>query len=202
MFMAKKKSENKLSLLKTKDAKLRTLAKKLAVIAKEKEVVRKKLLVTAGELRGRAKELAIIAKEKEKNRLKLQEINNKISISELRYRRLFETAQDGILLIDFKTGMILDVNQFLIDLLDYSKKDFLGKHLWQVGVFKDIAASKQNFLTLQKKRYVRFDDLPLETRKGKKIDVEFVANAYGVGDVTIVQCNIRDITEQKNSVIV
>lgn len=64
--------------------------------------------------------------------------------SELRYRRLFETAQDGILLIDFETGMILDANQFLIDLLGYSKLDFLKKHLWDVGIFKDVVASKEN----------------------------------------------------------
>ncbi|HQT44468.1 MAG TPA: PAS domain S-box protein, partial [Candidatus Micrarchaeota archaeon] len=121
-----------------------------------------------------------------------------VKVSELRYRRLFETAQDGILLIDFDTGMILDANQFLIDLLGYSKKDFLKKYLWEVGVFKDIAASKENFATLQKKRFVRFEDLPLETKAGKKIEVEFVANAYKVDGTTTIQCNIRDITERKN----
>jgi PAS domain S-box-containing protein len=120
-------------------------------------------------------------------------------ISELRYRRLFETAQDGILLIDFKTGMILDVNKFLIDLLDYSKKDFLKRYLWEIGVFKDIAASKKNFETLQKKRYVRFENLPLETKSGKKINVEFIANAYSVGNKTFIQCNIRDISDRVNA---
>ncbi len=118
-------------------------------------------------------------------------------ISELRYRRLFETTQDGILLIDFDTGMILDVNTFLIDLLGYSKDDFFKKHLWEVGVFRDVAASKDNFVTLQKKRYVRFEGLPLETKSGKKIDVEFVANVHEAGGTTVIQCNIRDTTERK-----
>jgi PAS domain S-box-containing protein len=121
------------------------------------------------------------------------------TVSELRYRRLFETAQDGILLVDFETGMIIDANQFLIDLLGYSKADFLEKHLWEVGVFKDIAASKENFATLQKKRYVRFEDLPLETKAGQKIAVEFVANAYHVDGTTVIQCNIRDITARKKA---
>jgi PAS domain S-box-containing protein len=123
--------------------------------------------------------------------------NTKLKTSELRYRRLFETAQDGILLIDFETGMIVDVNPFLIKMLDYSKKDFLKKYLWEVGVFKDIAASKANFKTLQEKRYVRFEDLPLETKTGKKINVEFVTNAYKVDNETVIQCNIRDITDRK-----
>lgn len=119
-----------------------------------------------------------------------------LQISELRYRRLFETAQDGILLIDFKNGMIIDVNKFLIDLLGYSKKDFLKKYLWEIGVFKDITASKKNFKTLQKKRYVRFENLPLETKAGKKIHVEFVANAYSVGSQIFIQCNVRDISDR------
>ncbi len=135
--------------------------------------------------------------EGEKTKFQVEEVNKKIVFSELSYRRLFEAAQDGILLVDFKTGMIMDVNKFLIDLLDYSKKDFLQKHLWEVGVFKDVVASKENFKTLQKKRYVRFEDLPLETKKGKKVEVEFVANAYQVDNKTIIQCNIRDITKRK-----
>lgn len=122
-----------------------------------------------------------------------------IEISELRYRRLFETARDGVLLIEFDTGMIFDVNPFLIEMLGYSKEDFLKKHLWEIGVFKDVAASKENFLTLQEKRYVRFENLPLETKAGKKVNVEFVANAYKVGSETVIQCNIRDITDRKQA---
>lgn len=122
---------------------------------------------------------------------------NEAKSSELRYRRLFEAAHDGILLIDFITGMIIDVNPFLVHLLGYPKEDFLKKHLWEVGVFKDVAASKENFLTLQQKKYVRFEDLPLETKDGKRVDVEFVANAYDVDGNTVIQCNIRDITERK-----
>ncbi len=123
--------------------------------------------------------------------------NEDIIVSELRYRRLFETAQDGILLVSFEDGMIIDVNKYLIDLIGYSKEDFLGKHLWDVGVFKDIVASKDNYLTLQTKGYVRFEDLPLETKDGRKIDVEFVANSYDVGNEKIIQCNIRNITDRR-----
>lgn len=122
---------------------------------------------------------------------------NRRNKSELRYRRLFETAKDGILLINFDNGMITDVNPFLINLLDYSKSDFLEKHLWEIGIFKDVVASKENFVTLQEKKYVRFEDLPLETKSGRKIQVEFVANAYAVGDEMVIQCNIRDITIRK-----
>jgi PAS domain S-box-containing protein len=119
--------------------------------------------------------------------------------SELRYRRLFETAQDGILLVDYDTGMIVDVNPFLIDMLGYSKNDFLEKHLWEIGIFKDIVASQENFLKLQQDKYVRYEDLPLETKDGRKIAVEFVSNVYKVDGTTVIQCNVREITARKKA---
>ena len=118
-------------------------------------------------------------------------------VSELRYRRLFESAKDGILILDFKTGMVEDVNPFLVKLLGYPKDDIMKKHLWELGVFKDIIPSKENFLQLQKKKYIRYEDLPLETKEGKKINVEFVSNVYDVDGRKTIQCNIRDITERK-----
>jgi PAS domain S-box-containing protein len=117
--------------------------------------------------------------------------------SETRYRRLFETAQDGILIPDPKTGFITDVNPFLIKLLNYSREEFPGKTLWDIGLFKDVDASKTAFRELQANRYVRYEDLPLETRDGRSINVEFVSNVYGVNGRKVIQCNIRDITKRK-----
>jgi PAS domain S-box-containing protein len=117
--------------------------------------------------------------------------------SEMQYRRLFETAQDGILILDAETGQISDVNPFLVDMLGYSHEDFLGKKLWEIGAFKDIEASKAAFLELQGKGYVRYKDLPLETKDGRPLDVEFVSNVYLVNHHKVIQCNIRDITERK-----
>jgi two-component system, cell cycle sensor histidine kinase and response regulator CckA len=119
--------------------------------------------------------------------------------SELRYRRLFETAQDGILILDIKTGLITDVNPFLIKLLDYTREEFVGKALWDIGLFKDIESSKSAFLELKDKHYVRYEDLPLETKDGRSINVEFVSNVYGVKNKKVIQCNIRDITKRKRA---
>jgi len=118
--------------------------------------------------------------------------------SETRYRRLFETAQDGILILDAGTGRISDVNPFLVEMLGYSHEDLLGKKLWEIGVFKDIEASKAAFLELQSKGYVRYSDLPLETKDGRPMAVEFVSNVYLVNHHRVIQCNIRDITERKH----
>jgi diguanylate cyclase (GGDEF)-like protein/PAS domain S-box-containing protein len=120
----------------------------------------------------------------------------KIKTSELRYRRLFEAAQDGILLLDAETGAITDVNPFLIDMLGYTREEFVEKKLWEVGAFKDIEASQEAFDALQKNEYIRYEDLPLRAKDGRLIQVEFVSNVYLVDDEKVIQCNIRDITER------
>src|ERR1700737_3702867 len=117
-----------------------------------------------------------------------------VRLSELRYRRLFETAQDGILILDANSGEIMDVNPFLIDLLDYPFEDLRGRKLWEIGQFKDIAANKSAFKTLQQNGYIRYENLPLRRKDGKQIQVEFVSNVYWVETDKVIQCNIRDIT--------
>jgi len=123
----------------------------------------------------------------------------KIKTSELRYRRLFEAAQDGILILDAQTGAITDVNPFLIKMLGYSREEFIQRKLWEVGAFQDVEASREAFKALQMHEYIRYEDLPLRAKNGKLVDVEFVSNVYLVGNERVIQCNIRDITDRKKA---
>ncbi len=120
-----------------------------------------------------------------------------LNASEIRYRRLFEAAKDGILILAADTGIIIDVNPFLADLLGFSREQVQGKTLWELGFFKDIAANQAKFVELWQKEYVRYEDLPLETADGRRLDVEFVSNLYEVDHQPVIQCNIRDITVRK-----
>jgi PAS domain S-box-containing protein len=119
--------------------------------------------------------------------------------SEARYRRLFETAKDGILILDGDTGRITDANPFLQDMLGYSKAELIGKALWEIGPVKDIPASQEAMRRLQSSEYIRYEDLPLETKAGERKQVEFVSNVYLVNGWKVIQCNIRDITERKRA---
>ena len=127
---------------------------------------------------------------------RLSATNQALRVSEMRYRRLFETAQDGILLLNSETAQIEAVNPFLVEMLGYSHGEFLGKKLWEIGAFKDTALSKDAFIELQAKRYIRYEDLPLETKGGRRISVEFVSNAYDCEGTEVIQCNIRDNTKR------
>ncbi len=117
--------------------------------------------------------------------------------SEIRYRRLFESAKDGILILDADTGMVVDVNPYLVELLGFSREAFLEKKIWELGFFKDIVANQDNFAELRQQEYIRYEDKPLETANGSRIDVEFVSNVYLVNGREVVQCNIRNIMERK-----
>ena len=159
---------------------------------------RKMMLLNARRIyrQGKGTEMILLAIEDITERNRAREV---LEVSETRYRRLFETAQDGILIVDADTGQISDVNPFLIQMLGYSHEDFLGRKLWEIGAFKDIEASRTAFSELQTRGYVRYEDLPLQTRDGRFMDVEFVSNVYLVDHQKVIQCNIRDITERKKA---
>jgi PAS domain S-box-containing protein len=116
--------------------------------------------------------------------------------SELRYRRLFQTAKDGILILDAKTGIIIDANPFICGLLGYEHDDFLGKELWQIGVFREKRENQIAYRELRERGYIRYDHLPLKTKAGHEVNVEFVSNVYRVNEQRVVQCNIRDVSDR------
>jgi len=120
-----------------------------------------------------------------------------LRVSEVCYRRLFEAAKDGVLLLDADTGRITDVNPYLIEKLGYSKEEFISKKIWEIGAFKDTELSKAGFRELQEKGFIHYESMPLVTKDGRFFDVEFVSNIYLVLGTKVAQCNIRDITERK-----
>ncbi len=122
-----------------------------------------------------------------------------LKLSEIRYRRLFESAKDGILILNEKSGKIIDVNPFMIEFLGFSYKEFIGKHLWEIGLFQDVAESKQAFKELKINKYIRYEDIPLKAKDGRTMNVEFVSNVYAENNQKVIQCNIRDFTEKIHS---
>ena len=135
----------------------------------------------------------------EERYINLARPNETLRTSEMRYRRLFESARDGILILNADTLRITDVNPFMFELLNYTRDEFMEKELWEIGVFKDKAASQEAFRELQLTGYLRYENLPLQTKEGKLREVEFVSNVYDEGSHRVIQCNIRDITDRKRA---
>lgn len=123
----------------------------------------------------------------------------KLKISEIRYRRLFESAKDGILILDFETGKIIDANPFIVKIIDYPLPEIMGKELWEIGLFSNKEESEQAFIELKTNGYIRFEDMPLQSRNGKITEVEFISNVYLENKTKVIQCNVRDITDRIKS---
>ncbi|MBC7980162.1 MAG: PAS domain S-box protein [Armatimonadetes bacterium] len=127
---------------------------------------------------------------------------NALKISEIRFRRLFETAHDGVLLLDPETRKITEANPFMTKLLGYSHAQLVGKELYEIGLLKDQSKSREMFKNLKKTLEVRYENLPLKTQNGRHQEVEVVANLYQENDRSVIQCNIRDITARKLAEII
>ena len=120
-----------------------------------------------------------------------------LRLSEMRYRRLFEAAHDGVLILDPATQKIIEANPFMEVLLGYSREEIIGRELFEIGLLKDKFASEAMFQELQAQSCIRFE-ASLETKMRTLTEIEVVANLYDEGEKFIIQCNIRDITERKD----
>lgn len=126
-----------------------------------------------------------------------KEASERLRRSEIRFRRLFEAAHDGVLILDSVTRQITEANPFMTSLLGYSREELLGKELWQIGLLKDEQSSQEIFDELHEKGQIRYEDLPLQTKFGQRREVEIVANRYEEDGQSVIQCNIRDISERR-----
>ena len=124
---------------------------------------------------------------------------DELNISEIRYRTLFETAQEGILILDAETGSILNVNPYLIDLLGFSEKQLLEKKIWDIGFFGDEVSKNDVFRDIKQNKSLHYKNIPLEAADGHKIKVEFIGNVFVIDCHVFMQCNIRVSTEGQES---
>lgn len=129
----------------------------------------------------------------------MTETNHILDDLALRYTRLFEAAQDGIFLLDFPEGLIEDVNPYLLNMMGYSKEDLIGKKLWEVGLLADKEKAQQAQQTIVTDGYIRYEDLDLVTKDGRRLPCEFICNSYALDGRKVIQCNIRDISARKNA---
>jgi len=113
-----------------------------------------------------------------------------------RYKRLFETAQDGILILNYPNGEIIDANPYILKLLDCQLSDVINKKLWEIGFIKDKQQALYLFDDLIDKGYLRYENLNLMKLNGEPIDVELICNVYSVNSDMVIQCNIREISER------
>lgn len=129
---------------------------------------------------------------------KFQKINEEALVdSELKYHRLFESMKYGIMIIEADTGIITDINPYLLMLSGYSEDFFLGRQVWNLGIFHEITAGREEIIRLQDGQHLIFDDAGLFTLDGEHKNIELVISAYYVKDQKMLQVNVRDTTDSR-----
>ena len=156
---------------------------------------RRTMLVNARALRDHGEGASILVGIQDVT--ELLQFQAEVRRSEIRYRRLFEAAHDGVLIIDPATRQIVDANPFMTELLGFSRAELLGKELFEIGLVKHEEASRAAFRELLEKGFIDYEDLPLQTKTGEHREVEMVSNLYDEAGERVIQCNIRDITARK-----
>jgi PAS domain S-box-containing protein len=123
------------------------------------------------------------------------ESDRTLRASEQRFRRAFETAMDGMLLIEKTSGMIVNSNKSVEDSLGYSKQSLRKKTLWELGLFKDEEQFRQTALELEEHGMVGLPDISIPIRRGG----HFPADVYLMDRAAVFQCNIREISERRKA---
>lgn len=119
-----------------------------------------------------------------------------------KYARLFEAAQDGILLLEHPSGLITDANPYICSMLGYSREELIGREMWEIGFVADKALAQVAHDELIKAGYVRYDGISLQKMNGEIFECELICNSYVVGGdlpEQVIQCNIRDISKRRKA---
>jgi two-component system CheB/CheR fusion protein len=120
----------------------------------------------------------------------LFDVTERRQAAEIRYRRLFESAKDGIVILD-ANAEILDVNPFLCKLTGFSRGELVGRRYWETLLFQ--GSGLQNLAHLQEGESMQ-RTVALRGRTGDQVDADILASAYLEGQRPVVQLNVRDAT--------
>jgi len=131
--------------------------------------------------------------------LAIEDVTDRRHIAEIRFQRLFETAKDGIVVVDLDTETVQDVNAFFLQLTGFRREELVGKTMTEAGKLMGLPKAAEILPATRKNEIVRRGDVELSTRTGNKVTVEVVANRYMVGTQPVVQLKIRDISARKQT---
>ncbi|HUK18869.1 MAG TPA: chemotaxis protein CheB [Bryobacteraceae bacterium] len=147
------------------------------------------LLVNARRLRSPDREELIL--------MAFEDVTERKRAAEARYRRLFETARDGIVIVDAASGEIVDLNPFTERLLGHARGELVGRKLWEIEPIESVANIRGIVEQIRDRGVLRLDELTLRTKDGHSLNVEVIATMHTEGERRAIQLNMRDVSERK-----
>jgi len=128
----------------------------------------------------------------------LQQNTEELISSELKYRSLFEYANDAILVVDIQTLTITDINEIGLKMFGYRRDDFITMSIFDL----DNQASHENLRNqinnLEIYNHALFTHC-MRNRTGLAIDIEINAHKVNYGGQQVYQFVIRDISQRRQT---
>ena len=129
--------------------------------------------------------------------LAIEDVTERKEAAEVQYRRLFESAKDGIIVLESPSGVVVDVNPFFLELSRYPRTEIVGKRFSELRPFLNAEQGRRLVSETLQEGAARYDSVLLHARDGRESIVEIIANGYRVKDRALIQVNIRDVTERR-----
>ena len=168
----------------------------LEVVAESRKIGRRTLLVNARQIEvpGEIRRAVLVGLADVSHS---KDAEAKLRASESRYRQIFESALEGIWILEEVTGRILDANPFLVQLLGYPLETLLGRTPWELPLYEDPDEARRSFEELREKGLVFEPQVRMKAHDGRTLLVEEVRTVYQAGRVRLVQSNLRDVTDRQ-----
>jgi two-component system CheB/CheR fusion protein len=131
--------------------------------------------------------------------LAIEDVTERHEQAEVRYQRMFETAKDGMVICDAESEKIMDVNPFLLELLQYRREQTIGRSLGDLEAFQTAKELITLVADAADTEIVRLDGVTLRSAAGRGIQADILANRYRLGSRPVVQINIRDVTTRNRA---
>ncbi len=128
-----------------------------------------------------------------------REVVEALRESEAKYRTIFENANDEIIYLD-RSGVIIDVNGRIEDVLGYKREEVIGRNFAELGFFEEDELLKvvELMKTVLQQRRPQIVELEVNHKSGNKLYVEantrLIEKDGQVGNLCVI---VRDITERK-----
>lgn len=125
-----------------------------------------------------------------------KEIENKIRRSEEKFRNIYSTSNDIILIIGLN-GKIINANQSLFKSLDFNTDEAIGKNVTEFLAQKYIKEVKERILAMSRGESVPLKEVEMISKSGKNIPLEVNSKLIDYDGKKAIMSVIRDIRERK-----
>jgi len=126
-----------------------------------------------------------------------KEKRQELTLSEDKYKGLFENSNDGIIILKAPSLEILDINREVVNSLGYSKEELIGKEIFILFKPENRGKVEDYFTVVEEKGVSREDELSLRKKDGSLLEVDLSTNRIDLGEGSFYQMIFHDLTQQR-----